>query len=225
MTNIKDFLNENKGVFVIAIFTAVVVSAVAANPTPVYAGDEPFTGEIMFFAGNFAPRGWALCDGQLLAVSQNDALFSLLGTTYGGDGRTTFGLPDMRGRILIDDGNGPGLIDKRLGAKGGAETIVLNVNQIPAHSHDLTTLQSVVLNSVAAVGDSTDPEGNSLGLNFARKYSTSTPNIQLHENSTSITIADGALDSTGGNQGHSNMPPYLNLNCNIALVGIYPSRS
>ena len=96
---------------------------------------EPFVGEIRMFAGNFAPRGWAFCDGQLLAVSQNDALFSLLGTIYGGDGRTTFGLPDMRGRIPIHAGHGPGLSERRLGAKGGAEQVTLTVNQMPSHGH------------------------------------------------------------------------------------------
>jgi len=97
---------------------------------------EPFVGEIRMFAGNFAPRGWAFCDGQLLAVSQNDALFSLLGTIYGGDGRTTFGLPDMRGRTPLHAGQGPGLSNRRLGAKAGAENVTLTVNQLPSHRHD-----------------------------------------------------------------------------------------
>ena len=98
---------------------------------------DPFIGEIKMFAGNFAPRGWALCDGQLLAVSQNDALFSLFGTIYGGDGRTTFGLPDLRGRIPIHAGSGPGLSPRRLGAKGGAENVTLTTAQLPAHKHDI----------------------------------------------------------------------------------------
>ena len=96
---------------------------------------EPFVGEVRMFAGNFAPRGWAFCDGQLLAVSQNDALFSLLGTIYGGDGRTTFGLPDMRGRVAIHAGSGPGLSPRRLGAKAGSEKETLTVNQMPSHTH------------------------------------------------------------------------------------------
>ncbi|MEQ9567295.1 MAG: tail fiber protein, partial [Pseudomonadales bacterium] len=96
---------------------------------------EPFVGEIRMFAGNFAPRGWAYCDGQLLAVSQNDALFSLLGTIYGGDGRTTFGLPDMRGRIPLHAGTGPGLSPRRLGSKSGSEKETLTVNQLASHSH------------------------------------------------------------------------------------------
>ena len=110
MINTRKIINENKGVFAIAIFTAVLVSVISANPVPVYASANPLVGEIMFFAGNFAPRGWAFCDGQLLAINSNQSLFSLYGTIYGGDGETTFGLPDMRGRVLMDDGNGPGLI-------------------------------------------------------------------------------------------------------------------
>ena len=96
---------------------------------------EPFIGQIVQFGGNFAPRGWALCDGQLLAISQNAALFSILGTTYGGDGRTTFGLPELRGRLALHPGNGPGLSNYQLGQRSGQEDVSLNVNQIPAHSH------------------------------------------------------------------------------------------
>jgi len=96
---------------------------------------EPLIGQIMMFAGNFAPRGWAFCEGQLLAINQYQALFSILGTTYGGDGRTTFGLPDLRGRVPMHPGNGPGLSSKRLGQKGGSETNTLNVSQLPSHNH------------------------------------------------------------------------------------------
>ena len=116
---------------------------------------EPFVGEIRMFAGNFAPRGWAFCDGQLLAVSQNDALFSLLGTIYGGDGRTTFGLPDLRGRVPIHAGSGPGLSPRRLGAKAGAENVTLTVNQLPSHSHRLS--------GSANLASESRPEGNVLG--------------------------------------------------------------
>ena len=119
---------------------------------------EPFVGEIRMFAGNFAPRGWAFCDGQLLAVSQNDALFSLLGTIYGGDGRTTFGLPDLRGRIPIHMGHGPGLSERRLGAKGGEEKVTLTVNQLPSHGADSyindTPIQSMASSSVTHTGGS-----------------------------------------------------------------------
>ena len=99
---------------------------------------EPFIGEISMFAGNFAPRGWAFCEGQLLPIAQNQSLFSILGTTYGGDGRTTFGLPDMRGRVSIHPGTGPGLTNYRLGNKGGSETTTLTTNQLPSHNHTIS---------------------------------------------------------------------------------------
>jgi microcystin-dependent protein len=170
---------------------------------------EPFVGEIRMFAGNFAPRGWAFCDGQLLAVSQNDALFSLLGTIYGGDGRTTFGLPDLRGRIPIHAGHGPGLSERRLGAKGGAEKVTLTVNQLPSHHHDIY--------ASSAGGSSGNPAGNvSAGTAPTNVYSTS---LALRQNMSSDTITN-----VGGSQPHTNEMPYLCIHFIIALVGIYPSR-
>lgn len=169
---------------------------------------EPFVGEIRMFAGNFAPRGWAFCDGQLLAVSQNDALFSLLGTIYGGDGRTTFGLPDMRGRIPLHQGHGPGLSERRLGSKGGAEKETLTVNQLASHSHSFNA------NTEAATAS--DPTGRVLadvqGYNFYRD------DIQ------DTSLAPGAITNTGGSQSHTNLMPTLCVHFIIALVGIYPSR-
>jgi len=171
---------------------------------------EPFVGEIKMFAGNFAPRGWALCDGQLLAVSQNDALFSLLGTTYGGDGRTTFALPDMRGRIPMHAGSGSGLSQRLLGQKGGSETHTLSINEIPNHTHSVQALNKP--------GDSGNPEDRywaaSSGAPMA--YSNADPDVNL---------AGEAIDSAGGNQSHYNMMPNLCINFIIALFGIYPSRN
>jgi microcystin-dependent protein len=114
---------------------------------------EPFIGQIMMFGGSFAPRGWAFCEGQLLPISQNAALFSILGTTYGGDGRSTFALPDLRGRVAIHPGSGPGLSNYRLGEKGGVESVALNVNQIPAHSHGISASNGTA--------DSADPTASS----------------------------------------------------------------
>jgi len=171
---------------------------------------EPFVGEIKIFAGNFAPRGWAFCDGQLLAVSQNDALFSLLGTIYGGDGRTTFGLPDLRGRIPIHLGTGPGLSPRNQGARTGVESVSLTVNQLAPHAHGSST---VTVDSA----DSEIPADNLLAYtdNFDL-YSPAPANTALSTNSSS---------SSGANQPHNNMMPYLCVNFIIALVGIYPSRS
>lgn len=169
---------------------------------------EPFVGEIRMFAGNFAPRGWAFCDGQLLAVSQNDALFSLLGTIYGGDGRTTFGLPDLRGRIPLHQGHGPGLSERRLGSKGGAEKVTLTTNQLPSHSHAWNA------NTAAATGGS--PQGKVLATPSGfRLYQQTDPNANL---------AASTIANTGGSQSHTNLMPTLCVHFIIALVGIYPSR-
>lgn len=169
---------------------------------------EPFVGEIRMFAGNFAPRGWAFCDGQLLAVSQNDALFSLLGTIYGGDGRTTFGLPDMRGRIPIHAGHGPGLSERRLGAKGGAEKVTLTVNQLPSHTHPLQ--------ASTELAQQASPQGNVLARTLTFDlYRQATP---------TSSMASSSITGTGGSRSHTNLMPFLCIHFIIALVGIYPSR-
>ncbi len=169
---------------------------------------EPFVGEIRMFAGNFAPRGWAFCDGQLLAVSQNDALFSLLGTIYGGDGRTTFGLPDLRGRIPIHAGSGPGLSPRRLGAKGGEEKVTLTVNQMPSHSH--TDRFST------AAPTQNNPEGETLGAS---------PNVRVFRpQDADQNMASSAITNVGGSRSHTNLQPFLCIHFIIALFGIYPSR-
>jgi len=169
---------------------------------------EPFVGEIRMFAGNFAPRGWAFCDGQLLAVSQNDALFSLLGTIYGGDGRTTFGLPDMRGRLPIHAGHGPGLSERRLGSKAGAEKVTLTVNQLPSHTHAVR----------ATTAGSTDN-------NPQDKMTGESPSIDLYfEGDQTENMASSSITSVGGSRSHTNLMPFLCINFIIALVGIYPSR-
>ncbi|MGJ8570400.1 MAG: phage tail protein [Hoeflea sp.] len=170
---------------------------------------EPFVGEIRMFAGNFAPRGWAFCDGQLLAVSQNDALFTLLGTIYGGDGRTTFGLPDMRGRLPIHAGHGPGLSERRLGAKGGAENVTVTVNQLPSHTH--------VYNASTTAATANTPQDAFIG---------ESPTIDVFSEATaSTTLSSSAISQVGGSQPHTNLMPYICVNFIIALVGIYPSRN
>lgn len=169
---------------------------------------EPFVGEIRMFAGNFAPRGWAFCDGQLLAVSQNDALFSLLGTIYGGDGRTTFGLPDMRGRIPLHQGTGPGLSPRRLGSKGGLEQVTLTSNQLPSHNHTITA---------SSADDKTDnnPVGRVLAVSGAKIYG------EDH----ALDMNSSAISNTGGSSPHTNLMPALCVNFIVALLGIYPSRN
>lgn len=160
------------------------------------------------FAGNFAPRGWAYCDGQLLAVSQNDALFSLLGTIYGGDGRTTFGLPDMRGRIPVHAGTGPGLSNRRLGSKGGEENVTLITNQLPGHTHGINGSTTVATSTTASGNVPASIEGGAL-------YAAATG---------SNAFRSEAILPTGGSQPHANLMPTLCVHFIMALVGIYPSR-
>ena len=170
---------------------------------------DPFVGEIVMFAGNFAPLGWASCDGQLLSISQNNALFSLFGTTYGGDGRTTFGLPDLRGRIPIHMGNGLRLSAHTLGATGGSEQELVTQNQLPSHTHPAqgTTDNGLDLN----------PSGNVLA--------TSTVLTPYAAESPTASMAATAIVNTGGGQPHTNLQPFLCVNFIVALSGIFPSRN
>jgi microcystin-dependent protein len=172
---------------------------------------EPFIAEIRIFAGNFAPRGWAFCDGQLLQIAQNTALFSLIGTTYGGDGRTTTGLPNLQGRAPMHAGNGPGLTNRRLGEKGGAETVTLSEAQMAQHSHSLVASEE----ETGDAGAST-PVGNWFGSS-----------IQLYQNDAPNVSMSGAMvpDPAGGNQAHNNLQPFLTMYFIIALTGLYPSRN
>ena len=169
---------------------------------------EPFIGQITMFAGTFAPRNWAFCDGQLLPISGNSALFSLLGTTYGGDGRTTFQLPDLRGRVPMHAGSGPGLTNRTQGEKSGWESMTLNVNQIPAHNH--------APQADNAFGDAKEPGGHlpAMADDGERNYSSAGANTTM-----------GSTANTGGGQSHTNMQPYLAIRYIIALQGIYPSRN
>ena len=183
---------------------------------------EGFLGEIRFFAGNFAPRSWAFCEGQLLPISQNSALFSILGTIYGGDGRTTFALPDMRGRVAIGAGNGPGLSDRREGAKGGSETNTLTTAQMPSHNHSHTFHANTVANSADAQNNfpaTINGRSSNAGQTFfTSAYSTASPTVNMNSNMM-------AVNNTGGGQSVNNMQPWISIYYIIALQGTYPSRS
>ena len=187
---------------------------------------EPFIGEIIMFGGNFAPRGWAFCSGQLLAISQNTALFSILGTTYGGDGRTTFALPDLRGRAAIHAGRGPGLTQRSLGARGGSETNMLNSTQLPSHTHVATGALKV-----GAAASTDNPAGNYPGVASGRVTSGAGGGVQVNASAATATgtgAADGVnvtVGNTGGGQSVNNMQPWECVNFIIATVGIYPSRN
>ena len=166
---------------------------------------EPFLGQIVMFGGNFAPSGWALCDGQLLPIAQNSALFSILGTTYGGDGRTSFALPDLRGRNPIHVGDG-----HTLGQKSGAETVTLSAAQMPNHDHTAqASSENATLNN---------PQGGVFGQSL---------NLYVPETSNPApqAILTATVANVGGGQAHNNMQPYIAVNFCIALKGLFPSRN
>ena len=175
---------------------------------------EPFIAEIKMFGGNFAPRGYSTCQGQLLPIAQNTALFSLVGTFYGGDGRTTFGLPDLRGRVPIGMGNGPGLSNVNIAQKGGQETTILNVGNLPPHSHTVSTKVN------SGVGNNTSPLGNYIATSNdgENNFSTTSDNSGLATDAVSV-------GNTGVGQSFNNLPPFLGINFIIALQGVFPSRS
>jgi len=180
---------------------------------------QPFIGMIVLFAGNFAPRNWAFCSGQLLPIAQNTALFSILGTTYGGNGQTTFALPDLRGRVPLHPGQGPGLSTRYLGEAGGVENVTLTTLQMPAHNHSVT----MALNVKNAAGNSPSPAGSVLANEAAgvtAMYSNAAPDTAMA--SGAVT---GSVGTAGGSQPTSIMQPYLGVNYIIALYGIYPSRN
>ena len=170
---------------------------------------EPFIAEIRIFAGNFAPRSWAFCNGQLLPVSQNTALFSLIGTTYGGDGRSTTALPNLQGRAAMHPGRGPGLTSKRLGQRGGTEMVTLSEAQMPSHTHTVS--------GQTGISNSNDPAGKVWSRPFGGPVAYNT--------GTLVSMAEQATNNTGGSQPHNNMQPFLAMNFIIALQGLYPSRS
>lgn len=170
---------------------------------------DPFIGEIRIFAGNYAPPGWALCNGDILQIQQHTALFALLGNTYGGDGRTTFALPDLRGKAAMHWGNGPGLTPRTLGRGGGNITVKLNANQMPSHSHvpncqDTSAVDSPVNAVWSTVG-------------------RSTPSV--YADSPNVNMSQSAIAPAGGDQPHNNMQPYLGLSFIIAVGGIFPPHN
>lgn len=169
---------------------------------------DPFVGEIRLFAGNFAPTGWARCDGQILPISQNTALFSLLGTTYGGDGRTTFALPDLRNRVPVHQGQGPGLSLRPLGEPGGSDSVTLLSTEMPAHTHQVRGLPDPAESAV--------PAGKALARGV---------NLTPYAGAANVAMHPGAVNLAGGNQPHNNQAPYLTLTFIIALQGVFPPRS
>ena len=190
---------------------------------------EPFIGQVVMFGGNFAPRGWAYCDGQLLSINQNQALFSILGTTYGGDGRTTFALPDLRGRTPVGQGHGPGLGNRPLGQRSGTEYNILTANQLPAHSHSaditpLTFTPFVQINTNEA--EEVSPVSQYLADAESEKMYASAPTAGAKLKGT-VAGLTGAIQiaNQGGSQQFNNMQPWEAVHYIIALVGLFPSRN
>ena len=171
---------------------------------------EPFLGQLLCVPYNFAPRGWAFCSGQILPIAQNTALFSLLGTTFGGNGQTTFALPDLRGRVPNSSGQGPGLSNYDLGQVGGTESTTITINQMPAHNH-------APLNIQASAGTKLNAAPNANSLGGATIYTNAAVDSTL--------TPGGSTGLTGGSQPTSLLQPYLTLNWCIALEGIFPSRN
>ncbi len=176
---------------------------------------DQFVAEIRIFGFNFAPAGWAFCDGQIMPISQNTALFSLLGTLYGGDGRTTFALPNLQGATPLQQGQGPGLSLRNLGESGGEETVTLLASEMPAHNHSAQ--------AVAAGGTTVSPSGAAWAE--GRSGRITSPHYAAFDSNSTVAMAPAALAVAGGNQPHNNMPPYLTLNFCIALTGTFPARS
>ncbi len=202
-----------------ASIAAASVIALAATTSPAQAqASDPFLGQIAFVAFNFTPRGWASCDGQLLPIAQYSALFSLLGTIYGGDGRTTFALPDMRGRIPLHPGSGPGLPTYIQGQKVGNAQTQLTTNQLPAHTH--------TLRATTEEATTTDPTGalpaipQALPLQGAPKVASYKSGATNKQN-----MATDGMTSTGNGQSFTNMQPSLSVRCIIAITGTFPSRN
>jgi microcystin-dependent protein len=171
---------------------------------------DPFVAEIRIFSFNFAPRGWAFCDGQLLPLSQNTALFSLLGTTYGGDGMSNFALPDLQARAPMHPGQGPGLSLHDLGESSGSETVTLAQSEMPAHAHTQR----------ADISDAADTNVPSPNASYAQSAGGT-----LYQAASNAQLAPQALAPAGGDQPHNNLQPYLTLNFNIALQGVFPPRT
>jgi microcystin-dependent protein len=168
---------------------------------------DPYVGEIRLFAGNFAPVGWAFCDGSIQAIAQNDVLFALIGTTYGGDGQNTFALPDLRCRVPIHQGQGSGLSSRVIGELAGTASVTLTIAQLPAHSH---ALRASLATGAAA------PTGGVLAGNSVSVYGTGSP---------SAPMAPQGIAASGNSQPHNNMAPYLGINYIISLFGIFPSQN
>ena len=240
-----NFTPKTQGFFTLLAAMALL----ASTPPHANAGMEPFIGEINYVAFNFAPTGWTACNGQLLPINQYQALFALVGTTYGGNGTTNFALPDMRGRVPVHQGQLSGGANYDIGQMGGLENITLTINNIPAHSHPATAVSTSTsqvapgasatstLKAANIAGNTNTPEGNAIANSpsLTKIYSSTTaPSVSMNSasietslsgvNVTTTTNTVVTVGNTGGSQPFSVMQPYTTVNCIIATEGIFPSR-
>lgn len=232
------------------IYVVTAMSCLILIPNRTIAGMDPFVGEISYVGFNFAPDGWFQCNGQTLPINQYSALYSLLGTTYGGDGVTNFKLPDMRGKVPVHQGQSPGYSNFTMGQTSGAENVTLTATQLPTHSHPATAVSTSTsavapgasatstLKAANATGDMTTPGSNAIATSSAaltKIYSSTTaPNVNMHAGSietilsgvnvTTTTNTAVTVGNAGGSQPFSIMQPYTTVNCIIAWQGVYPSR-
>lgn len=181
---------------------------------------EGYIAEVRMFAGNFAPRGWAFCQGQILSIAQNTALFALLGTTFGGNGQTTFALPDLRGRVAVGPGQGPGLPAVNLGQMAGAPTHTLIITEMPAHNHATQVATRAFESPTGGGGNATIPTNNYWSSGNSTDVYNNTTNTAMNPAAVAVTVG-----IAGGSQPHNNMQPYLGLNYIICMEGIFPSRN
>jgi microcystin-dependent protein len=213
--------------FSLAACTALTATFGLFAPTTAQAGTDTYIGEIMMFGGNFCPRGYAAADGQLISIASNSALFSIFGTFYGGDGRTTFGLPDLRGRVPVHVGSGPGLPPVREGQKGGAPNTTLTVANLPAHKHDVavSTTVTATLNSVGS-GATNVATGQYIAGGGSTTYGIRPPIAAMNAGSVAATAANTVTEKpVGSGAAFNNIPPYLGIRYCVALQGIFPSRN
>jgi len=207
-----------KGLIKVSACAVLALTAFAIQPAS--AQEDQYVGELMYGGFNFAPTDWALCDGQLLAISSNTALFSLLGTNYGGNGTSNFALPNMQSRVPIGQGQGPGLSPYYVGQIGGNPTVSVLVSNMPSHTHSVS-ISGAQISASSATAGSAVPAGHALantGRNLA--YNAAAPDVTL-----AAATVTGSTGLTGGGVPVSTMPPYLTVSCNIALTGIFPPRN
>ncbi|SMC64058.1 phage tail protein [Primorskyibacter flagellatus] len=209
----------------LAIIAAAAGMMLTSAPGAALAGPDPYMGDIVMVGENYCPRGWAETNGQLMPISQYSALFSLLGTTYGGDGRTTFALPNLQSRVVVGMGQGAGLANIRQGQMGGVETVTITQAQLPNHTHVATSTASTVLNATNEGATEQSPEGAILAEGSGANYDSGAAVDATLRSDAATTTVSTTIGATGGSQPMTVVQPYVGMKFCIAITGAYPSRS